>query len=122
VPHSPCLSGDSAQAKQSYAQRSNHNTPVQTSASTYPIIGIAGLLGLVALVTKLQAAHRMMPKEGAACPTEPFPPPVDQDIPLSWGRLPPANRQRLVALLSRWLARQLAAHLSQEENGDDHRS
>jgi hypothetical protein len=34
----------------------------------------------------------MMPKEGAACPTEPFPPPVDQDIPLSWGRLPYKGR------------------------------
>src|SRR5262245_57564300 len=48
------------------------NTPVQTNASTYPIIGMIGLLHLVAVVEKLQT--QTIEEKGALCPPTPFPP------------------------------------------------
>src|SRR5215510_6563082 len=49
-----------------------HNTPVQTNASAYPIIGMTGLLNLVAVVEKFQT--QTIEEKGALCPPTPFPP------------------------------------------------
>src|SRR5712692_10321889 len=49
-----------------------YNTPVQTNASTYPIIGMTGLLNLVAVVEKFQM--QTLTEKGALCQPTPCPP------------------------------------------------
>src|SRR5262245_47540643 len=49
-----------------------YNTPVQTKTLTYPIIGMTGLLNLVAVVEKFQT--QTIAEKGALCPPTPFPP------------------------------------------------
>jgi hypothetical protein len=54
------------------SRSANHNAPSDTNC---PIIGLEGLLGLLALVERLQAAHISEGEEGRQCrPQEQFPP------------------------------------------------
>ena len=48
-----------------------YNTPVQTNASAYPIIGMTGLLNLVAVVEKFQT--QTIEEKGTLCPPTPCP-------------------------------------------------
>jgi hypothetical protein len=49
-----------------------YNTPVQTNASAYPIIGLTGLLNLVAVVEKFQT--QTIEEKGTLCQPTPFSP------------------------------------------------
>src|SRR5215470_10995359 len=49
-----------------------YNTPVQTNASAYPIIGMTGLLNLVAVVERFQT--QTIEEKGALCLATPFRP------------------------------------------------
>ena len=51
----------------------NYNTPVLTNGTTCPIIGLTGLLSLVAVVEKLQTTQ-IVEEEDAPCRPEQFPP------------------------------------------------
>ena len=89
-----------------------YNTPVQTNASAYPIIGMTGLLNLVAVVERFQT--QTIAEKGALCPPTPFPPPLGhRELLVLWERLPPANRQHLLWLLSQLLEHQLHAAVAQ---------
>ena len=55
------------------SRSANHNAPSDTN---YPILGLQGLLGLLALVERLQAAHISQAEEVRRCrPEEHFPRP-----------------------------------------------
>lgn len=53
------------------SKSANHNAPSDINCS---IIGVEGLLGLVALVERLEAAHISEQEEGQQCPEKQFPP------------------------------------------------
>ena len=95
------------------------NTPVQTKASAYPIIGLTGLLNLVAVVERFQT--QTLEEKGALCPhPHPSPPTLGHsELLVLWERLPPANRHRLLWLLSQLLEHQLHAAVAQGEDGDE---
>ena len=93
-----------------------YNTPIQTTSS-YPIIGLTGLLKLVTVVEKFrpQAAE----EQGSVCPPTSSPPPPlgHSELIQWWMKLPDANRQRLLWLLSQLLEHQLSA-AAQREGSD----
>ena len=93
-----------------------YNTPIQTTSS-YPIIGLTGLLKLVTVVEKFrpQAAE----EKGSVCPPTSSPPPLGHsELIQLWMKLPDANRQRLLWLLSQLLEHQLSA-AAQGEGSDE---
>ncbi len=74
------------------------------------MIGREGLLRLVALVARAQAAHGAVREEGSSpCPPHPslFPPPWSDPELTLWARLPQRSRTRLLWLLSQLVERQL---------------
>jgi hypothetical protein len=75
--HSLCSSGGSVRARQRSVPRPNYNAPVQTNSSLYPMIGITGLLHLVAVVDKLRTSQRIEEK-GTLCRPASSPPAVKQ--------------------------------------------
>ncbi len=81
------------------------------------------MLKLVEVVGKLSATSTSEREEGSKCTSkERLPPPLSEGrTPLLWPKLPPANRHRLLWLLSRLLERRLQepATLPKEVEGDD---
>jgi hypothetical protein len=74
-------------------------------------MAVAALLGLVALVEHQRVARTAPPEEGSApwqvSRSSLAPPPAAVGDISRWRRLPAANRQRLLGVLSRLLERRL---------------
>ena len=71
----------------------NQNTPVQTKPPAQPIIGLAGLLGMVELAQRLGTSRNAEPQERAACLTEQFPPASREEVPTDLGGAAAAKPQ-----------------------------
>src|SRR3712207_7958857 len=71
---SPCSSDGYERSRQKTFPLPNHNAPVQTEPSARPIIGLAGLLGVVELAKRLGNSQNAERQERAACLKEQFPP------------------------------------------------
>jgi hypothetical protein len=56
---------------------------------------MSGLLKLVELVEKLQAAQKLEQEEGVKCLKESSPPPLSSEMPLLWTKLPLVHRQQI---------------------------
>jgi hypothetical protein len=79
---------------------------------------MTGLLNLVAVVEKFQT--QTIEETGALCQATPFPPPVGlSELLVLWERVPPANRHRLLWLLSQLREHHLNASIAQGEDGDE---
>jgi len=84
---------DTSRANPAYAQSPNHNTPVQTKPPAQPIIGLAGLLGMVELAQRLRTSPNAERQERATCLTEQFPPASRQGVPTDMGAATAAEPQ-----------------------------
>ena len=94
-----------------------YNTPIQTNSS-YPIIGLSGLLNLVVVVEKFRPQAEQ--EKGTICQPTSSPPPLGHGELIQVGmRLPAANRQRLLRLLSQRLEHQLRAAAAPGEDSDE---
>ena len=82
------------------------------------MIGVTGLLNLVAVVDKLQS--QAVEEKGNLCRPPSSPPPLGSyEITHLWVKLPAANRQRLMWLLSQLLERQLINPATPGENSHE---
>ena len=98
-------------------REATYNTPIQTTAS-YPIIGLTGLLNLVTVVDKFRP--QAVEEKGSVCRPPSSPPPLGHsELIQLWMRLPAANRQRLLWLLSQLLEHQLSAAAAPGEDSDE---
>ena len=94
-----------------------YNTPIQTTA-VYPIMGLTGLLNLVNVVHKFRP--QAVEAKGSICRPTPSPPSIGHsELIQLWMRLPAANRQRLLWLLSQLLEHQLSAAAAPGEDRDE---
>ncbi|MFC6664648.1 hypothetical protein ACFP9V_04265 [Deinococcus radiopugnans] len=82
-------------------RRTNMDAPVAVPGSP-PIIGIDGLIRLVAFISRAKCALQ----EGAACLTPLSPPPA------LWVNLPKAQQRRLLLLLAQLVERQMTPETS----------
>jgi hypothetical protein len=95
-------------------QGATYNTPIQT-ITAYPIIGLTGLLNLVTVVAKFRP--QAVEEKGHVCRPLSSPPPIGpSELIQLWMRLPAANRQRLLWLLSQLLEHQLPAFSATKED------
>jgi hypothetical protein len=87
-----------------------------------PIIGIAGLLELLAAVERLRQprshGNREEPDHGRPAQAHSSPPPSSERGGDLWDQLPPARRQQLLNLLSRLLERQLPRPGGEEDDDE----
>jgi hypothetical protein len=100
-----------------WQKEATYNTPIQTTVS-YPIIGLPGLLNLVTVVDKFRP--QAVEEKGRVCRPLSSPPPIEpSELIQLWMRLPAANRQRLLWLLSQLLEHQLSAAAAPGEDRDE---
>lgn len=69
----------------------SHNASIKTKYSSYPIIGIEGLLKLVEVARKLQATQVSTNTEGVVCQTNLFPPANKRDTMLAVDKAAPTQ-------------------------------
>jgi len=117
-PSGPAIVGNGS-ANDACARLPNYHTPVLTKATTWPLMGLTGLLNRVAVVEKLQTTQ-IVAEAGTGCLPERSPPPISgSDVTRCWRALPSMHRQRLVRRLRHRLARQLLASGASREDGHD---
>ena len=105
----------------------NHNTPETlrlTEPTSYPMLGISGLLNLLTWVEHRQLAPASPQEEGGVpCPvphSTRLPPPDSRLVIGPWADLPQAKRKLLLWLLSHLLERQLERSSAPgKEDGDE---